>query len=209
MFSLRWLTLFVAGFISLVAGPSGRPGVPLDVGSAVAATLIPLSLDQICQRATVILAGTPQESMSVWEDSAGARGRRIVTYTRVRVDQVIDGSAPGEVWVRTLGGAVDDIGQRVDGEAILVRDQPGLFFLRRNADGPHGVVGMTQGHLRLDATRVTPGARVFRLPSVARFVAPPVSGGAGALPAGLEALEGKTLAQAVRLIRTARQAHAP
>jgi hypothetical protein len=65
---------------------------------------------------------------------------------------------------------------------------------------------MTQGHLRLAAARVTPGARVFRVPSMARFVAPPV--GARGLPAGLEALEGKTLAQATRLIRSARQAHA-
>jgi hypothetical protein len=196
----RWLALLAVtvgtGFVS-------------PIGSAVAATLVPLSLDQICQRATVVIAGTPAESMSLWEDAPGARGRRIVTYTRVRVDQVIDGSVTGDVWVRTLGGAVDDIGQRVEGEAILAPDQPGLFFLRRQADGPHGVVGMSQGHLRLDAARVTPTARVFRLPSRARFVpaAPPAGGGAA--PAGLEALEGKTLAQAIQLIRTTRRAHAP
>ncbi|MEA2696118.1 MAG: hypothetical protein QOI66_389, partial [Myxococcales bacterium] len=89
------------------------------VRAARASTLIQLSVEELCQRATVVVAATPLESKVVWEDSAGGRGRRIVTYTRARIDRVVDGVAPNQLWIRTLGGSIGDIGQHVDGEAIL------------------------------------------------------------------------------------------
>jgi hypothetical protein len=147
----------------------------------------------------------------VWEDSAGGRGRRIVTYTRARIDRVVDGVAPTELWIRTLGGSIGDIGQHVDGEAILTAGQPGLFFLRRLPDGPHGVVGMSQGQYRFDGASVAATTRLLRFPSMTNLV--PRSAALGTTgkpnaPVGL-ILDGKTLQEATRLIRAARQSHAP
>ena len=49
------------------------------------------------------------------------------------------------------GGAVGDIGQHVDGEAVLTPETPALMFLQRRSDGTHAVVGMSQGHYPLTA----------------------------------------------------------
>jgi hypothetical protein len=54
--------------------------------------------------------------------------------------------APGsEIWVRTLGGVVDKIGQAVSGEAQIAPGSRSLLFL---AQGSGGVVvtAMGQGH---------------------------------------------------------------
>ena len=203
--SLRSLVL--GGLLSALVLIGWPVPSPLAPRSASASTLVQLSLGDIVRLATAVVAGTPLDSLSVWEDTDTARGQRIVTYTRVRVDQLFDGTAAREIWVRTLGGVIGDIGQRVDGEAILVRGQPGLFFLRQLAAGPLGVVGMSQGHLRLEGVAVTPTARVLRLPSFARMVERPGVAG-GDTSVGLQALHGQTLEQATRLIRAARQGHA-
>jgi hypothetical protein len=52
-----------------------------------------------------------------------------VTYTLARVDLRIAGDLPSEVWIRTLGGVVEGIGQRVEGEAFLVPGMATLVFL--------------------------------------------------------------------------------
>src|SRR5258706_15471203 len=108
--------------------------------SASASTFVELSVAELVSKSTLVVAGTPLDGTSVWEDSEGGRGRRIVTYTRLRVDRVIDGRPPPEVWIRTLGGHVGDIGQHVDGEAVLVPAQASLLFLRSLSDGTHAVV---------------------------------------------------------------------
>ena len=100
--------------------------VSLSTRRAAASTSIELSVAELVSKSTLVLAGTPLDSRSLWEESEGGRGRRIVTYTRLRVDRLIDGNAASEVWVRTLGGEVDDIGQHVDGEAAdLLADDLG------------------------------------------------------------------------------------
>jgi hypothetical protein len=149
----------------------------------------------------LIVAATPLESTVVWEDG-GARGRRIVTYTRVRIDRVIDGAAPAALWIRTLGGSIGDIGQRVDGEAILAPGQPGVFFLRQFPDGPHAVVGMAQGQFRLQRPLIGAAPKLAAMPTMPRLLAGATEAGAGVQ------LEGKTLEQASQIIRAARQAHA-
>jgi hypothetical protein len=180
------------------------------VRAARASTLIQLSVEELCQRATVVVAATPLESKVVWEDSAAGRGRRIVTYTRARIDRVVDGAAPGELWIRTLGGSIGNVGQHVDGEAILTPGQPGLFFLRRLPDGPHGVVGMSQGQYRFDGASVAATTRLARFPSMANLVPRSSALGTGKpnIDVGMR-LDGKTLQEATRLIRAARQSHAP
>ena len=80
-------------------------------------------LDALVEESSAACLATPVDSRSVWEDG------RIATYTRVHVDRVFAGSLADEVWVKTLGGAVGDIGQIVDGEAVLRRGQQSVLFL--------------------------------------------------------------------------------
>ena len=184
----RLLRFAVASSIGLTA-----------LGGARASTLVQLSVDELCRRATLVVAATPRASVVVWEDTGSGRGRRIVTYTRMRVDNVIDGTPPPELWIRTLGGSIGDVGQRVDGEAVLAPGQPGVFFLRAFADGPHGVVGMAQGQYLFDRRMGGAAPRLLSMPMLPRLLGPPRAGG----------LDGKTLDEASAIIRAARRAHAP
>jgi len=172
--------------------------------AASASTVIELSLADLVRLSTVAAIGAPVEQTSVWEDLEGDRGRRIVTYTRVEVEQVVFGPTPPQrqLWVRTLGGQVGDIGQHVDGEAILVPAQSSLMFLFARDDGTHSLVGMAQGHFPLIAARSGDKPRIFLSPSVGRLV-PRLGGSPGAPAPARAALDGKTLDEAVGLIRAA------
>ncbi len=74
------------------------------------------------------------EQRSQWEELGGAR--RIVTYTRLSIDRPVAGQPDGEIWVRTLGGAVGDIGQQVSGDAQLKIGAPGDGLRVQGGLGP-------------------------------------------------------------------------
>lgn len=173
---------------------------------ASASTVVEVSLAELAARSTAVIAGTALDSRSVWESTGGGRAERIVTYTRVRVDRVVGGSAPAELWVRTLGGSVGHIGQRVEGEAVLVPAQSALMFLAARADGTHSVVGMAQGHYPLETL---PDASVrIALPGPAgRVVAPVGLAGLTHRPARLD-LPGRKLDEIASLIAAERRTHA-
>jgi hypothetical protein len=175
---------------------------------ADASTSIELSMSELVSGATLVVAGTPLESRSLWEGDASTHGRRIVTYTRVRVDRLLDGTPRPEVWIRTLGGEVDDIGQQVAGEAVLRVAEPALLFLRDRSDGTHVVVGMSQGQYLLDARPEIATTRV-RAPREGSQLVPRV-GLVGAAPLTARgALMGHTLDEVALLIAAERRAHAP
>jgi hypothetical protein len=101
----------------------------------------------------------PLGRRAVWEDG------RICTYTEARADRSIAGSlASGQhVWIRTLGGVVGDVGQRVEGEAVLLPGESSLLFLR---EGPPGgafdVTARGQGQYPIVADQFGKLARVVR-----------------------------------------------
>lgn len=136
-----------------------RPDAPLDgPAPAEAAVSIHATLEELVRASSLVVVATPTERHSAWEELAG--GRRIVTYTLLKVDRAVVGAPSGEVWVRTLGGAVGKIGQVVSGEARLDLGAPSLLFLA-SADGALVVTGMAQGHYRIvrdegGATRLAP-----------------------------------------------------
>ncbi len=99
-------------------------------------------LDALLSESSAAVVATPESTSSVWEDG------RIVTYTKVRVDRVVSGGASSEVWIRTLGGVVGDIGQQVEGEAVLRVGQPSLLFLTWHA-GAFVVTARAQGQFTL------------------------------------------------------------
>lgn len=111
--------------------------------AAEASVSVLLSLDEMVAASTAVVVGTAAEKKSQWEELAG--GKRIVTYTRIKIDRSIAGSAGTEVWVRTLGGVVDKIGQAVSGEAQIATGSKSVLFLRTKGDVTV-VTGMAQGH---------------------------------------------------------------
>jgi hypothetical protein len=118
---------------------------------ATASTAVALTLDELVGASHRILLGTPEETVSRWEIVAGAR--RIVSYTRLIVDEDIDGDGDGECQVRTLGGEIGEFGELVNGEAQLRAGDSTLVFLRRGRDGAHLVTGRAQGHYPLRSDR--------------------------------------------------------
>jgi len=78
--------------------------------------------------------------------------RRIVTLHRLRVDEVLDGAvrAADELTLRTLGGRVGDVAQRVFGEAEIVIGRPALLFLFRANEAEHVVTDLAGGYFDLD-----------------------------------------------------------
>jgi hypothetical protein len=111
--------------------------------AADAATARLLTLDELLDRSTYVVVATPGERRSLWEDLPS--GKRIVTYTRVAIERAVDGAPGTELWVRTLGGAVDKIGQAVPGEAQLATGARAMMFLV-NVGGVVVVTAMAQGH---------------------------------------------------------------
>ncbi len=132
------------------------------------------SLRELSQESRHALLGTALASDSRWE-YVGTK-KRIVTYTRVRVDELLAGDAlDSEVWVRTLGGKVGKLGQVVHGEALLLTGERTLLFLTPT-DGVLAVTEMAQGHfpIRNDASgtaRLAPSPRLPELREVDRSAA--------------------------------------
>jgi hypothetical protein len=176
--------------------------------TAEASTALELTLAELVSGSTLIAAGTPQESTSIWEDSAAGRGQRIVTYTRLHIDRTVDGAPQTEVWVRTLGGHVGDIGQHVDGEAVLLPSRPGLFFLRSIEGGGHAVVGMAQGHYPLEAEAGGGSIRLKPPQALGRLIAQLGAQQPSDHPPARIQLVGRTLDDVAQLVAQERRAHA-
>jgi hypothetical protein len=106
--------------------------------------MLAISLEELVRESAQIWVGLPIEKHSRWETSRSAR--QIVTYTRLRRQLLVARSEAdaGELWVRTRGGTVGEIGEIVHGEAQFSRTQPSLVFL---GHGPvaYRVIGMAQG----------------------------------------------------------------
>lgn len=173
------------------------------LGAALAFGLVPglaeasvargLTLEVLSTRSDHIAVATPLSSSCRYEVIGGRR--RIVTDTRLRVDEPLAKAEPGdsELFVCTLGGVLDGVGELVHGEAELVLEQRAVVFLRRRADGLHVLQGMAQGHypLSLEANR----ARLRVSPRLAEIARRP--------ELAVERLQGRELAEARRLIREA------
>jgi len=124
-----------------LAVPLALAVAPVDEANAAVSMLIPL--DELVNGSTFVVVAAASERRSAWEDLPS--GKRIVTYTKINVERAVVGAPDKEVWVRTLGGVVDKIGQSVAGEAQITLGSRGLFFLKQ-AGGAIVVNGMAQGH---------------------------------------------------------------
>ena len=138
-------------------------------GTASATVVRALSLASLVQGSRRILVVTALEAESHFEDLG--RRRRVVTDTRVRVEEGV-AKAEGtdsELLVRTLGGAIGRLGERVHGQAQLILGEPCVAFLLQGPDGLHYVNGMAQGHYPLRGTSVRQLVSSHDLPEILDF----------------------------------------
>jgi hypothetical protein len=135
--------------------------------AAQATTARAVSLPDLVRRSTRIARATTLESFARSEEIGGTR--HIVTYSRLRIDDSIQGpSGDSETLVRTLGGRVGDLGEIVHGEAELVLNETSLVFLMLDPNGVELVTAMAQGHYpvaidRAGVPRLQPNRSMPRL----------------------------------------------
>ena len=109
---------------------------------AHASVSIAVTFDGLLKETSAAAVVSPEERLSVWENG------RIYTYTRAHIDRTVAGDVGAtndEAWIRTMGGVVGDIGQRVDGEAVLTVGRPTLLFLHPGPPGAFEVTARGQG----------------------------------------------------------------
>jgi len=186
------LALALALPAALGAGPAALGPRPAEAAVSVA-----ISLDQLVTSASRVVVATALEQRSQWEELGGAR--RIVTYTRLTVDETVAGEPGNEVWVRTLGGVVDRIGQQVSGEAHLALGAKSLLFLMPARDGALVVVGMAQGHYPV-LEQADRSVKLAASPDLGTVMPRP-----GPTIAAREVLVGATLSDAIKAVQHAKQ----
>jgi hypothetical protein len=126
-----------------------------------------MTLPALVQSSTRIVVVTALASESRFEELG--RRRRVVTDTRVRVEEALakGGSTESELMVRTLGGSVGRLGELVHGQARLAIGQQCVAFLLKGPDGLHYVNGMAQGHYPLSSEKVR---RLLMSPDMPKIV---------------------------------------
>ena len=118
---------------------------------------------------------------AVREEARFDRGRIVTDVTLVVVTPIMGAREGEEIVVRRLGGAIGELGMRVEGEPTFTMGEQSVLFAR-NVRGALRPVGMSQGVLpiALEAGRpmVLPGGAglslVNRMPD-ARFVPAPAA----------------------------------
>jgi hypothetical protein len=195
------------GLALLLSLPVALAVVPEDPLSgprmAAASVSVAVSLEELVGGSTLVVVATAAERESRWEELGGAK--RIVTYTRLTIDRAVVGEPGKEVWVRTLGGVVGNVGQHVAGDARIAIGSQSLLFLTRSGE-THVVSAMAQGHYPLvaegDGSAGTKRLRLAGSPDVGGLLPRP-----GPAISAREVLVGATLDQGVSAILRARQAN--
>jgi len=138
---------------------------------APASVVRALSLPELVGESAIVAVARVETAASAWV------GGRIVTDAVLVVDEGLAGAAAGErVTVRTLGGEVDGIGQRVSGEPWFRAGERYLVFLERlppPADEGAALfrpVGMAQG--ALPVAEAVDGLQIAPNPELPALAAP-------------------------------------
>ena len=185
-----------AGLAVIVAGVAAP---------AAATVMVALGMGELVSRADEVFVGSVVSQRARWDD----RGR-IVTDVTFSVDESAKGAvrAGGTITIVRIGGAIGDLGMRIEGEPMFDDGERALVFARR-VGGPRGVlrpVGMSQGVMPVrqgaGGVMVHPGGAGLSLTQQ-------VTGGA-LLPAPAALVAPRPLEAVMADIRAlARGAHAP
>lgn len=109
--------------------------------SAQASSARYVSLGELVKSSDTVVLGRAGKAESFWQ------GTRIYTRIEVAVEQVWAGQTPNTkvIDVITPGGVVGNIGQRVDGAAVLPANQRVVLHLRHDVADEYSPVAMAQG----------------------------------------------------------------
>lgn len=162
--------------------------------------------DALLEESSAACVATPIEVKSVWESG------RIATYTRVHVERVLSGTLASEVWIKTMGGAVGDIGQMVEGEAVLRPGQTSVLFVSMYAgslvvtargQGQFAIVKDSSGVLRLRKNMHAGALLAPNATTLARIRS--ISPSPAAASPAADVLDGKSIDEAAVAITSAWQ----
>jgi hypothetical protein len=147
---------------------------------------VAVAFDALVKDSSAVALVTPIEQKSVWENG------RIYTYSRVHADTGVAGDVGTgeEAWIRTMGGIVGNVGQIVDGEAVLTVGRPCLLFLHQGPPGALEVTARAQGQYPVTLDEATKTPRLVRSGAVGVLLPPkgaakaraPVTGATQAAP---------------------------
>jgi hypothetical protein len=172
--------------------------------SAYASVSIAIPFDDLVRESVAAVLVTPESASVVWEEG------RIITYTKSHIDTVVAGSVAGatEIWVRTRGGDIGQVGQAAEGEAVLTTGRPTLLFVRApnaHAATPYVVTARAQGQFPV-ATDADGALRVYASDAVGLLMPKAATAGRAPLaphPLASEVLHGHTLPDAKAAIARA------
>ncbi len=124
--------------------------------SALATTVIPLSIERLTDESTNVSLARAVASNSRWDASR----TRIYTYTRFQVVRQMKGALPATFTVKALGGHADGYTMKVAGVRSWQPGEDAVLFLHGSpdADGTYVVTALMQGDFRLQRQ---PSGEVF------------------------------------------------
>lgn len=108
---------------------------------AFATTVARLNLEQLVERADLIVQGQVQSVHSQWDQDR----RLVFTFISIRVDEPLKGDRRKSVLIRQLGGSVGAIQMSVAGVPQFKNGERAIVFLKRQDATTFQVVGMNQG----------------------------------------------------------------
>lgn len=137
--------------------------IVLGVG-AWATSVIPISVEELSRRASLIVEAKAMNSWSEWNPDHSM----IFTFTRFEVSRSLKGSAVQQVVVRQMGGHVGHTEQRVSGLRSWLPGEESMLFLRPSeaGGGVMSVVGLMQGNFRITRFSSGPAMATNGVPQV-------------------------------------------
>lgn len=107
-----------------------------------ATVILYLTLEELVQRAELIVIGRCEEKTSEW----GVEREKIYTYITIAPERCLKGSeCPPLVKIRLLGGRVGDMALTVPGTPRFQKYERVFLFLRRTPAFFYHVIGLSQG----------------------------------------------------------------
>jgi hypothetical protein len=135
---------------------------------------------ELGEEASLVVLGRVGDVRSYWNE----RGTKILTETRIEVDESFKGQAPSLVRVVQLGGVVGNVRMTVHGALSWKRGEEVLLFLEPLRAGAFQVSGFSQGKFEIERDGVTgrPYVKHPRLDDVEVLRAGGDAAGAAAAP---------------------------
>jgi hypothetical protein len=114
--------------------------------SAAATIVLRVTVEDLAEKATLIVSGEVTEASARWTDDRAT----INTYVQIRVDKVVKGQADGTVEVTCPGGAVGDKRVAVEGVPKFTVGEQVFVFLWKNKRGEMLPLGLNQGKFLIE-----------------------------------------------------------